>query len=172
VNDTLKTIFNRTSTRSYKDKIISREDLEVLVRAGMAAPSGADNRSWEFFIIDEKDILKELTDNLKYGKMLKNAGGAIAVCAHPDKSTFEGDEYWLCDCSAAAENILIAAESLGLGGVWVSCYPNKERKENTKRVLGLPKDVEPLCLISLGYPARDQKAKDKYDTKKVHWNKW
>lgn len=172
MNETLKTIFNRKSVRVYQDKLIDTETLEMLVRAGIAAPSGADTRSWEFIIVNDKKMLHILADNLKYGKMLKNAGGAIVVCAKPEKSVFEGDQYWLCDGSAATENILLAAESLGLGAVWVSCYPNQERIDNAKKVLSLPKDVEPLCVVSLGYPKSQQEPKDKYDPTKIHWGKW
>lgn len=172
MNETLETIFNRKSVRAYRDEKIDQETLELLVKAGMAAPSGVDTRPWEFIIIDDKGILERIAANLKYGKMLKNAAGAIAVCGQPKKSIFEGDEFWLMDCSNAAENILVAAESLGLGAVWVSCYPSQERINKVKPILDLPSGVEPLCIISLGYPLIDQKAKNKFNAKQVHWNRW
>ena len=172
MNETLKTIFQRKSVRIYQDKPISKDALELLVRAAMAAPSGADTRSWSFIIIQDKKMLESLAQGLKYGKMLKKSGAAIIVCGNPEKSVFEGDQYWMFDCSIAAENILLAAESIGLGAVWVSVYPNNLRIRNTKEILELPKDIEPLCVISLGYPKIEQKPKDKFDSKKMHWDKW
>ena len=172
MNDTLKTIFSRKSVRVYQDKPISKEDLELLVKAGMAAPSGADTRSWAFVIIQDRKTLDSLAERLKYGKMLRKAPAAIAVCAKPKESLFEGDEYWMFDCSVASENILLAAESIGLGGVWVSLYPNQERIRHSKEILQLPPDVEGLSIISLGYPLRGHKAKDKFDKGKIHWNQW
>jgi nitroreductase len=172
MNQTIKTILNRKSVRTYINKPINKKDLELILKSAMAAPSGADTRPWEFIAIQDKNMLQKLADNLKYGKMLKNAGAAIAICGIPEKSVFEGDKYWICDCSAAAENILLAVESMGLGAVWASCYPNKERIRNAKRVLNLPKNVEPLCVISIGYPLKKQKPKNKFDSKKIHWNKW
>ncbi|MFA5966984.1 MAG: nitroreductase family protein [Patescibacteria group bacterium] len=172
MNETLKTILNRKSIRDYTDKPVSKADLILLLKAAMAAPSGGDTRSWSFFVIQNKALLKELSDILKYGHMIREAGAVIVVCGNPKKSTFDGDQYWMFDCSVAAENILLAAESLGLGAVWTAVYPNKVRIKNVKKVLNTPKEIEPLCTISIGHPKSKVKPKNKFDPKNIHWNKW
>jgi len=172
MNDTIETILGRKSVRDYTNKPISKANLTLLLKAAMAAPSGGDTRPWSFLVIKDKELLKELSDTLKYGRMIRDAGAVIVVCGNPQKSTFDGDQYWMFDCSVAAENILLAAESIGLGAVWTAVYPNKVRIKNVKKVLNIPKKIEPLCAISIGYPKSIKKPKNKFDPKNIHWNKY
>ena len=117
-NPALETIFSRTSIRTYQDRTVEPQKIELLLRAAMSAPSGKDQRPWEFVVVNERPILDSLAAALPYAKMLAQAPCAVIVCGSPARSS-----YWYLDCSAAAENILLAAHSLGLGGVWTAAYP-------------------------------------------------
>lgn len=166
-NPTLETIFNRKSVRSYTDQPVSVDDLMLLVKAGMAAPTGMNRQPWEFFIIQDKELMSSLADKIPYARMLKEAQAAIVVMGNPEKSI-----YWYLDCSAAAQNILLAAESIGLGAVWTAGYPFEDRMETISKAIGIPKPFLPLCLIPIGYPKGEQTPKNKWDESKVHLNKW
>ena len=115
-NDTLKTIFSRKSVRSYGDEPVPGEKIEMLLRAGMAAPTAVDKRPWEFIVITDKKLLNRLSDALPYARMAKQAAAGIVVAGDTKKQWGGRDSvYWIMDCSAASENILLAAESMGLG---------------------------------------------------------
>jgi nitroreductase len=173
MNGTLKTIFSRKSVRSYKDEPISKEKLEMIIKAGMAAPTAVDKRPWEFIVITDKKVLNQLADSLPYSKMASSAAAAIVVGGDVRKQWggMESD-YWIMDCSAATENILLAAESMGLGAVWTAVYPEDARIRSVREILGIPFYIVPLNLIPLGTPAGTEKPKDKYNPRQVHWNKW
>jgi len=166
-NPTLETIFSRKSVRTYTDQPVSVDDLMLLVKAGMAAPTGMNRQPWEFFIIQDKALMASLADKIPYARMLKEAQAAIVVIGNPEKSI-----YWYLDCSAAAQNILLAAESIGLGAVWTAGYPFEDRMEIISKAVGIPKPFLPLCLIPIGYPKGEQMPKNKWDESKVHMNKW
>ena len=167
-------IMNRKSVRSYKADAVPNETLEQIVRAGMAAPSAVNQQMWEFMVITDRKILEKLGDGLPYAKMLLHAPAAIFVCGDTARS-FDHDpqsEYWIMDCSAATENILLAVEALGLGAVWTAVYPDPKRVECVREILNLPAAVLPLNVIPVGYPAVDEKPKNKWNPGFIHWNKW
>ena len=166
-NPTMETIFQRKSVRSYTEQPVTVETLTLLVKAGMAAPTGMNRQPWEFLVIQDKEVMAKLASDLPYAKMLKDAQSAIIVIGNPEKST-----YWYLDCSAATQNILLAAESLGLGAVWTAGYPSEERMNVIASALSIPLPYRPLCLIPIGYPKGPQKPKDKWVETKMHFNKW
>ncbi len=173
IDDALTVIHSRKSVRNYLNKLVSKEKLEILLKAGMAAPTAVDRRPWVFVAITDKEKLNMLADGLPYGKMLKKAGAAIVVCGDMEKAlSGEGQQYWIQDCSACTENILLAAEAIKLGAVWLGIYPNTERINFIRTALGLPETIIPLNVISIGYPAGGEKPKDKFDPVNIHWNKW
>ena len=164
----LQNILQRKSVRSYRsDMPVEKEKGENLLRAGMAAPSGKDKRPWEFIVVDERELLDSLAAHLPYAKMLTQARNAIIVCGDSVKSS-----YWYLDCSAAAQNILLAAESLGLGAVWTAAYPYEDRMQVVRKYTGLPENILPLCVIPFGYPATKENPKQKFDEKKIHYNQY
>jgi nitroreductase len=174
-NAALENIFARTSVRSFKkDQPISKDDLTQIVKAGMAAPSGMNLQPWQFVVVTERAGLDKLAENLPYAKMLLTATAAIIVCGDMDVRSKGEDGYcfWMEDCSAATENILLAAESMGLGGVWTAAYPYEERMSWVNECIALPANVKPLCVIPLGYPDGEQQPKDKWNEQKLHWEKW
>lgn len=163
----LENIFVRESVRKYLSRPVEKEKLELLLKAGMSAPSGKDIRPWEFMVVDDRPELDSLAAALPYAKMLGGAAAAIVVCGDAERSS-----YWYLDCSAAAENILLAAEGLGLGAVWTAAYPYPERMEAVRKYTGIPDRIMPLCVIPVGYPAARRGPKDKWDEGRIHYNRW
>lgn len=163
----IETILARKSVRAYQDKVVEEEKMTALLRAGMAAPSGKDQRPWEFVVVTDRVALDSMAAALPYAKMLKNVQQAIVVCGDTTKSA-----YWFLDCSAATQNILLAAEALGLGAVWTAAYPYADRMDVVIKNTALPENVLPLCVIPVGYPLREEKAKDKFDETRIHRNKF
>lgn len=163
----IENILSRKSVRKYLARSVEPEKVELILAAGMAAPSGKDMRPWEFVVVDDREILNAMAEELPYAKMLKNAPMAIVVCGDTTKSS-----YWYVDCSAVAQNILLAVESLGLGAVWTATYPYPERMEVVKKHTGIPEHIQSLCVIPVGYPVAPGNPKDKWDPNRIHRNKW
>lgn len=167
----LANIANRKSVRHFVEgKEVSKADLETLVKAGMAAPTARNSQPWEFYIVSTPEGKQTLVDGLPYAKMLAQASAAIVVCGNAEYMLDgEGREYWVQDCSAATENILLAAEAMGLGAVWTGVYPVRERVKFVQEALSLPSAHLPLCVIPVGYPTGEDQPKDKYKADRVHW---
>jgi nitroreductase len=167
----LDIIFKRRSIRVYQEKEVSRDTLKLLLQAAMAAPSASNGRPWEFIIITEKDILDKFRTRLKYGK--HNAPAAIVVLANLKiAQSASPNLFWVQDCSAAVENILIAAAGLGLGTVWIGSYPNEDVIKTEQDILGIPESIVPMALIYVGYPGEEKPARTQYEESRVHWQKY
>ena len=165
--DAIENIMSRKSVRKYLPKPVEKEKVQTLLKAGMAAPSGKDVRPWEFVVVTDRAALDSMAAALPYAKMLTHAPMAIVVCGDTTKSS-----YWYLDCSAATQNILLAAEALELGAVWTAAYPYDDRMAVVSRYTALPEHIKPLCVIPVGYPAMPHSPKDKWDESKVHENKF
>jgi nitroreductase len=171
--DALRVIHSRKSVRHFTDNPVSREDLEILVRAGMAAPSARNLQPWAFVIVNQRDVLDSLGNNLPNAKMLHQAQAAIVVCGDLEKASTTVDQnYWVQDCSAASQNILLAAEAIGLGAVWTAAFPYKERMAPLQKFLELPEHIVPLNIIPIGYPTGEDKPKDKWKPENMYWEKF
>ncbi|MBN2388845.1 MAG: nitroreductase family protein [Anaerolineales bacterium] len=167
MNPILATIFRRRSIRHYRDQPVEAEKLDLLLQAGMAAPSAMNCKPWEFVVVTDPERLAQFRKRLIFGN--RNAPVAIVVCGNPRLSPNPAARlFWVQDCSAAAENILIAAVSLGLGTVWVGVHPVGEFVRIVRQVTGLPRHVTPLGLIYVGYPDEEKPARTQYDAKRVH----
>ena len=166
----MKAIFSRRSIRKYTDAVVSVEQRDMLLKAAMNAPSAGNQQPWQFVVVDERAVLDGIPAIHPYSQMLKEASLAILVCGDLSKERFAG--YWVQDCSAAAENLLLAAEALGLGAVWLGVYPVNERVDKFKAMFNLPETVIPLGLIAVGHPAESKPANDKFDATRVHFNKF
>ena len=170
----LENILSRKSVRNYTDEPVRRSQLDTLLRAAMAAPTGRDMRPWKFVVIDDKAAMAALADSLPYAKMLREAQAAVAVCGDLSVTDDKGNPStnWTFDCSAATENLLLAAEALGLGAVWTGVYPYEERVATVKSALGLPEEIVPLALVPIGHPKGDPQPKDKFNKDNIHYNGW
>lgn len=167
----LHNILQRKSVRAYTDRAVSHEQLDTLIRAAMAAPTGRDMRPWHFIVLEGRHQLSPLAKQLPYAKMLAEAQAAVVVCGDMSVTDKEGNpsRNWTFDCSAATENLLLQAEAMGLGAVWTGVYPYDERLEAVKQALHLPDHLIPLNVIPIGYPKGDPQPKDKYDPAKVEY---
>lgn len=160
-------ILNRKSVRNYiTGKEIPEEDIETILKAGMAAPSARNVQPWKFMVIKDRKILNNLAERQPYGKMLKGASIAIAIAGDMEKAG-EHKDFWIQDLAAATENILLMVEALGLGAVWIGVYPKEERIQITQEELNLPKNLTPFNIISIGYPEKDEQPKDKWNKNNI-----
>lgn len=169
----LDNIGSRTSIRSYKDKSIEESKVEKILKAAMSAPSAGNKQPWRFIVVTDRKILEAISENMHTVEMAKKAPLAIIVCGDMTQ-TFpsDGKDYWIEDASAATENLLLAAHSLGLGAVWCGVYPMTERVSFIKKLLGLPTEIVPLNVIPIGYPDESPKPKDKWKPENIHYNTW
>ncbi len=166
----LDNILARTSIRSYQDRPVEQDKIEKLLRAGMAAPSAVDKRPWHFVVVIDKHVLEGLAQANPNAGMAARAPLAIVVCGDKTKALKRVPDYWVQDASAATENILIAAQGMGLGAVWTGTYPVTERVEKVASVLNLPEHIIPFCTIVIGYPEHYQAPKDKWDEGNISYN--
>lgn len=172
MKDTLTVIHERKSVRNYTGEPVSKADLDIIIRAGMAAPTAVNMQPWSFIVITEKKVMDNLSAGLPYAKMLTKAGAAVIVCTEPEKAYNKSKDMAIIDASLAGENILLAIESLGLGGVWTAAYPYSDRMKHVRAVLHIPEEVIPLNVIVLGIPTGQDKPVDKYRKEKIHWEQW
>ena len=171
-NETLNTICSRRSVRSFTGEAIPRETLMRILRAAMAAPSAVNMQPWTFVVVTNRETLDELCAKLPYAKMLDKAGAAIVVCGIPDKDEVFSKDYWIMDCSAASENILLACHALGLGAVWTAVYVDMERVADVRTILNVPGNIVPLNVIPIGVPKEKGKVLDKFNEGNIHWEQW
>ena len=172
-NGMLETIMTRTSIRQYTDQPVEKEKIEAMLRAGMAAPTAVNAQPWHFVVVSDKAKLGELAAANPRAGMLKSAPLAIVVCGDMTKAMEgKGRQFWIQDCSAATENILLAAHDQGLGAVWTALYPMEERMQPVSEALKLPDTLIPLCTVVIGYPAEQPEPKDKWKPENISYNEY
>jgi nitroreductase len=171
--DAITAILTRRSIRDYTPHPVSEETIKLLLEAGLSAPSAMDERSTEVVVINDRKILDEIHNFNPNPKsfQLKKATVAILVCGNQAKEKNKGQGFLLLDGAVASENILIAANALGLGAVWTAIYPYQDRISKVQKLLNLPEQVIPLNIIPIGYPA-ERKMPHPYDASRVHTNRW
>ncbi len=167
-NELIQTIFARRSIRKYTSKPVSEEHIQTLLKAAMAAPSASNRKPWQFVVVTERGTLDGLAESHPHGKMLSDAPLCISVCG----DLTEMERYWVQDCSAATENLLLAAVALELGAVWLGVYPRDERVRAVRQILALPDHITPLNLISVGHPAEVKQPRTQFDAARVHRETW
>ncbi len=166
----LEGIITRRSIRKYTDKKISDDQVQMLLKAGMYAPSARNQQPWHFLVITDRKVLNQLSEIHPYAKMLTEAQLAIVVCG--DETLELSTGYWVVDCSVATQNILLAAHGMGLGAVWLGLHPREERKQAIRDFFKLPDHIQPLSIISVGYPNEIKEMPDRFKTERIHYNKW
>ncbi len=171
--DCYDAILTRRSIRRFTAESVGEDLLECLLRAAMAAPSARNMQPWELVVITAANRRRQLAEVIPNGKMLPEASLALLLCGNLDRSVDDTrPPYWVVDCAAAAQNVLLAAHSLGLGGVWLGVYPREDRMRGVASVLDLPDTIVPHSLLALGHPAEAGVIKDKFDPHKVHRESW
>jgi nitroreductase len=168
--DAMEAILSRRSIRKYKPDPIPENLVTDLLKAAMSAASTSYEKPWHFIVIRDHAILDEIPKFHPYSTMLKEAAVAIIVCG--DLNLTGGLDLWIQICSAATENILIAANALGLGAVWLGVYSIDERVAAIQKLLELPQNIVPFSIVSIGYPAEIKSHAERYDPTKVHYGKW
>ena len=178
----LDVIMSRKSVRSYTDQNVTEAQVETILKAAMAAPTGMNMQPWRFVVVRDQAVKDVLAG--PRGGMIAQAPVVIVVCGEttfmrrpfgaPEDAEPVATENgnWTADCAAATENLLLAVEALGLGACWTACYPYPDRMEPTREVLGLPENVSPYCIVPMGYPAGDDQPKDKWKPENIHYDKW
>ncbi len=170
----LKYIYTRRSVRGYREEEVGDDEIEMILKAAMQAPSAKNEQPWHFIVVKSRENLRKLAELHPYGKMLEKAGAAIVVCGDEKLCQYPFD-MWVQDCSAATQNILIAARMLGIGSCWLGVYPREDRMKPLAEFLDLPENVKVFCIVSLGYPKSDDdfyEAKDRFKPERVHREKW
>jgi len=166
--DALEVLFTRRSIRKYTDEPVTEENLKTILGAGMNAPSANNRQPWHFVVVEDRAKLNAIMEVHPYSRMLAEAPIAIVVCGDTTISA----SFWPQDCSAATENILLAARALDLGTVWMGVYPGEERVNDIQALFNLPQHIQPLAIIALGHPAEEKGRVDRYKAERVHKNGW
>ncbi|MDO4952593.1 MAG: nitroreductase family protein [Synergistaceae bacterium] len=171
MNETLNSILGRRSIRKFTDKAVSEDCKKLLLKAAFAAPSAKNQRGTDFVVVEDRKILDTLADNLQYGKMLYQAPLCIAVCSETKRGA-EELVLWEEDASAAIENILVAAKSLGLGSVWLGILAREDRENKVREILEVPSEIRIVGIAAIGYPDEEKEPHGEINEARVHFNKW
>lgn len=163
-------IYGRRSIRSFTSEPVSESDIEAMLRAAMAAPSAGNEQPWHFVTIDDRKTLDAIPMFHPYATALNSAALAIVVCGDLSLERYKG--FWVQDCSAAIQNLLLAIHGLGLGAVWLAGYPVEDRVDNLQKLLNIPKGVIPLAIIAVGHPAEKKSRTDRFNPDRIHRNVW
>jgi nitroreductase len=173
MKDVIEAILTRHSVRKFTGEKVDAKDIDMMLRAGIAAPSAVNVQPWSFIVVTDRTILNELCARLPYAKMLDRAGAAILVCGLPAKDDRFAKDFWFLDCSAATENILLAVHGLGYGAVWTAVYPDPQRIAVVRATCKIPENVIPFNVIPVGVPVDPETAPlDKYNPGCVHADVW
>lgn len=166
--ETFDAIITRRSTRKFKDKKISKEIIEEILKAAMFAPSAYNEQPWQFIVIDDRNLLDEIPNIHPHADMCKKAPLAILVCA--DLTKEQSENMYVLDCAAATQNIMLAAHDKNIGSVWVGIYFRKDHIDAFTKFLSLPKHIIPISLVPLGYPDEELKKADRFKKDRIHYN--
>jgi nitroreductase len=168
--EALETIHTRRSIRNYENRLVPEEMVQKLLAAAMQAPSARNQQPWQFVVIDDRAMLAEIPVFMPNAAMAGEAPLAILICG--DLSLEKSEGYWVVDCAAATQNLLLAAHALGLGAVWCGVFPREPRMEGLRRLVGLPENVMAHSLVVLGFPADQVPREDRYRPDRVRRNRW
>ena len=180
----LEVIKARTSIRSFTGEKLTEAQINTLLDAAMAAPTAVNIQPWRFIVITDDAVKSGLYQGEQHKHMVETAGAVIVVCGETSRMVrphgaaedaelvATPNKYWFEDCSAATENLLLAATALDLGAVWLSCYPSERIVDRIRAYLGIPEGVTPLAIVPVGYPAEQPEPKDKWKPEYIHYDRW
>lgn len=167
----MKEIFNRRSIRKFKDQAVEPEKIQKILHAAMQAPSAANQQPWEFIVVQDKEKLEKTAETSPYAKPV--SGSAVTFVLVADENIMKVPTGWQQDMSAAAQNMLLEAVYLGLGGVWFGVATSDEVTENVRSLFALPDHIKPFALISVGYPdGQNNEFIDRYKAERIHYETW
>jgi len=172
MNPKLEFLYSRRSIREYRQGEVADHLLRDLLEAAMAAPSAVAKDPWEFIVVRRRETLRKIADGLPNGKMLADAAAGIVVCGDLNRAHDRQLSYLLQDCSAAIENLLLAASVLGLGACWLGVHPREDRVLHLRRLLRIPDAVIPVAVVAVGWPAEAPKPRTRYRADAVHDETW
>ncbi len=170
MQNTIDTIYDRRSVRKYIDKEVNPDLVDEILRAAMFAPSGCNKQPWHFVVFNDRNVIKEVKSMHPYATALETAPVCIMVCGDTEKEMATG--FYQVDCSAAIENMILAAKALGLDTCWMGIYPWEETMAAFTKHFSLPENIKPFALISLGYSEVKLERPKRYDSSRIHYNKW
>ncbi len=165
--EVLQAITQRRSVRKFKNAPVPDGHIKIMLDAAMHCPSACNKRPYEFYVIKDEAVKEKISAISPNWRMLKEAGAIIVVCGRLDLQEGLKHFFWEQDCSAATQNILLAAYSLGYGTCWCGCHPVPEREEGVSEVLGLIESTIPLSVIAVGVADETPAEKGFYDETRV-----
>ncbi|MCL2503733.1 MAG: nitroreductase family protein [Coriobacteriia bacterium] len=168
--DAVTALLSRRSCRRYTDQEVSEQDVDTMLQAAMAAPSARNQQPWRFVLVRDKEKLARLSQATPHAGMLKTAALGVVVAGETRDTACP--EYWVQDCSAATQNLLLAVHALGLGAVWIGVHPVPEREQAVRALVDLPVGVEALALIAIGHPAESKPPSERFEPHFVHTESW
>lgn len=167
----MKEIFNRRSIRKFTNQAVEPEKIDRLLRAAMQAPSAVNQQPWEFIVVQDKEVLAQVAATSPYANPVISSGVTFVLLADEDKMKVPA--AWHQDMGAAAENLLLEAVHLGLGGVWLGVSTTDVVMQNVSNLFQLPKNIRPFAFLAVGYPdEQENKFVDRYQADRVHYDKW
>lgn len=178
IMDLYEGLLTRRSVRKYQDKKIDKDTLTEIIKAAQYAPSAHNKQEWEFLVVDNKEILENLRSKQRWTSFAKDASHVVFVCGNKDEAfgRDKDDEHWSfvdIDCALATQNLLLAAHAKGVGACFCGCAPMEKVVEEISSWLGLPENIRPIAIVTMGYPAEESfQPKDRFKQEKIHWDKW
>ncbi len=170
VSKLMDVVATRLHVRRYCNRTIGNENIRALLQAAMAAHSEGDERPWHFVVVEDLAMRERIVETHPTAHIVAQAPVVILVCGDPALQKHPG--FWVQDCAAASENIVIKAQAMGLGAMWFGVYPIEGRVRHIRDILDLPPTVIPFSLTTVGYPAEHHGLKCRYDESRVHFNHW
>ncbi len=164
----MNAIFQRRSIRKFQDTPVPEKDIQQILRAAMAAPSAGNAQEWEFVLCRDKEKMEAVMQMHEYAFALKTAPLAILVCGNSEREIYPGEDWWIQNCSAATQNMLLEAADLGIGSLWLGIHPIPKRIDLMRELFLLPAHIHPFSLVALGYAAKEKEPIDRYHPEWVH----
>lgn len=170
-NQAVANILSRKSVRQFTAEPVTEAQIDTLLRCAMAAPSAVNFQPWDFIVVTERALLDTIGNRFPNTRISENVQVAFVMCGNMEKTFPGAPDFWIDDVSAATENLLLAAHSMGLGAVWCGIF-HTDKVPGLQQILGLPEHIVPLCVVPVGHPAEDPEVKDKYKPENIHYNGW
>ncbi|MCD8211621.1 MAG: nitroreductase family protein [Oscillospiraceae bacterium] len=170
----LEEIYRRRSIRKFQPQEVEEEKIRALLKAGMSGPSAVDARDWSFIVVRERETLLRMAEaNGPAADPLREAPLGILICGDTARTYAKAPDFWIVDCSIATQNMVLAAENLDLGCVWLGTWPHRDRVEGQRALFDLPAGIEPHSILAIGYPAETpQRPKTDWEDDRIHWEHW